>query len=229
MTEASSKRATDYLEAMGVEIILGTLTAGYDGQTVKLNNGREIEANTLVWAAGVTGHLIEGLGDKSIAKGAYQVDAVSRVLRDPETGEVHDGVFAIGDVAHMRHPGYPGGVPKLAQAAIQQGRQLARNLNRFQGGKAMKPFHYRNKGVLATVGRNKAVADLPGGIELGGIVAWLVWMLVHLLFLIGFRNKIVVLSNWIWNYFTFDRGIRLILNPSIHKDKTEEEEMVEEI
>jgi NADH dehydrogenase len=133
----------------------------------------------------------------------------------------------------MKTEDYPDGLPALAQPAIQQGKQLAVYLGRIIRNQKLKNFRYRNKGVLATIGRNKAVADFSSGMKLSGFTGWIIWMFVHLAFLIGFRNKIIVFANWIWNYFTFDRGIRLILRPSSKKQdnisKDMESEMKESI
>ncbi|KOH45244.1 NAD(P)/FAD-dependent oxidoreductase [Sunxiuqinia dokdonensis] len=227
MSEKSGKKAKKYLEKMGVHIVLNCMTDDYDGEVVKLDNGTTIHAGTLIWAAGVKGNLIDGFGKKSILKGKLVVDEINRVFKDQEQKQVYENLFAIGDVAHMLHPDYPKGLPGLAQAAIQQGRQLGKNLNRLHQAQTMKPFHYKNKGVLATIGRNKAVADFPGDLNFSGALGWFIWMVVHLLFLIGFRNKAVVFANWSWNYFTYDRGIRLILRPSTKENDAVSREMIE--
>lgn len=228
MSEKSGTKARQYLEKMGVNIHLETLTSEYDGKIVKLDNGEEIVAGTLVWAAGVKGNLIDGFGEKSIQKGTLMVNETNHVFKNYESKEAYENIFAIGDVAHMMHDDYPNGLPGLAQSAMQQGEQLAKNLNRLIEGKPVKPFHYRNKGALATIGRNKAVADLPK-VHLSGFIGWFIWMVVHILFLIGFRSKAVVFANWMWNYFTYDRGIRLILRPSTKKKDPMSKEMIEEM
>jgi NADH:ubiquinone reductase (H+-translocating) len=229
MSDKSGNTARKYLEKMGVEIILNCRTTSYDGNVVHLDNGQEIESETLIWAAGVRGNLIKGFGEESIKKGKLLVDETNHVFSNFEKNETYECIFAIGDIAFMQHKKYPGGLPGLAQPAIQQGTQLAKNLNAVAKGKTMKSFKYLNKGVLATVGRNKAVADLPGNIKLHGTVGWMIWMVVHLLFLIGFRSKAVVFANWSWNYITYDRGIRLILRPSSKKNDTVSKEMIEEM
>lgn len=229
MSEKSGKKAKRYLEKMGVNIVLNCMTNDYDGQVVTLDNDTAIQAGTLVWAAGVKGNLIDGFGEKSIQKGKLVVEKTNQVYKNQEPKQVYETIFAIGDVAHMQHPDYPKGVPGLAQAAIQQGRQLGKNLNRLHEGQTMKPFQYKNKGVLATVGRNRAVADFPGNLKFSGALGWMIWMIVHLFFLIGFRSKAVVFANWSWNYFTYDRGIRLILRPSTKKSDPVSREMTEEM
>ncbi len=224
MSEKSGRKARSYLEEMGVEVILESLTESYDGETVRLSNGKELKSHTLIWAAGVKANRADDLptGRKS---GKLQVDRNNRVFRDPESGALLEGVFAIGDVALMKTDETPKGHPGLAPVAIQQGKHLAGNLSRLQRDRPMKPFAYKDRGVMATIGRNKAVADLPKGIWISGITGWLAWMFVHLLFMVGFRNKTVILTNWIWNYFTYDRGIRLILRPSSKERDPVSEEM----
>ncbi|HKJ78077.1 MAG TPA: hypothetical protein VKA10_01025, partial [Prolixibacteraceae bacterium] len=143
-----------------------------------------------------------------------QVNEFCQVCKNKVSGKVFDEIFALGDVAFMKTGEYENGLPGLAQAAIQQGKHVAQILNGLHQNKSPKPFHYKNKGALATVGRNKAIADLPGNIKVSGFLGWFMWMVVHLLFLVGFRSKAVVFANWVWNYFTFDRSIRLILRPS---------------
>lgn len=228
MSERAGKKAHHYLEKLGVEIILGSMIEEYDGKTAKLSIGKEIETNTLIWAAGVKGNLPKGFSDESIEKGKLLINAYSQVYRNPEKEEIFDAVFAIGDVAFMKTDEYEKGLPGLAQAAIQQGKHVAKTLNGLHKNKMPKPFRYKNKGVLATVGRNKAIADLPGSIKVSGFIGWLLWMVVHLLFLVGFRSKAVVLANWVWNYFTYDRSIRLILRPSTkNNDKISQEMQIE--
>ncbi|MDF1546221.1 MAG: NAD(P)/FAD-dependent oxidoreductase [Bacteroidales bacterium] len=214
MSKQSGETAHTYLKKMGVEVKLNCLTERYDGEIVVLNNGEKIKTDTLIWAAGVKGNLIDGFDTKSIHKGKLWVNKFNQVYSNAETNHVYNNIFAIGDVAFMQSDNYSKGLPGLAQVAIQQGRHLAKNLKKDHKRQLFKPFVYKNKGVLATIGRNKSVADLPNNIKLGGFAGWFIWMIVHIMFLVGFRNKIVVFANWIWNYFTFDRGIRLILRPS---------------
>lgn len=218
MSVKSGETAHKYLQKLGVSVHLNCLTEHYDGATVKLNNGKQIEANTLIWAAGVKGNIIHGFDNQSIEKGKLLVNHFNQIILNPKTNEFNKNIFAIGDVAYMKHKVYPQGLPGLAQVAIQQGKNVAYNLKRELNNKSPRVFHYKNKGVLATVGKNKAVADLPMKIKLNGFIGWFVWMVVHLLFLVGFRSKVIALFNWVWNYFTYDRGVRLILRPSSKLD-----------
>lgn len=213
MSGRSGQKAYSYLKKMGVNVILNCLIESYDGKIAKLSNGETLATQTLIWAAGVKGNLIGGFPEASTEKGKLRVNTIGQVLEDKENRNAYEDIFAIGDIAFMKTDEYPKGHPGLAQAAIQQGKLVGENFNRLKKSKPLKEFHYKNKGVLATIGRNKAIAELPRNIKVYGITGWFVWMSVHLLFLIGFRRKAVVLSNWIWNYFTFDRGVRIILRP----------------
>lgn len=133
----------------------------------------------------------------------------------------YENIFAIGDIALMQSKDFPKGHPMVAQPAIQQGRHLAKNLIRILKGEKLEPFVYNDKGSLATVGRNRAVADM-GSFKTGGFFAWIIWMFVHLWFLVGFRNRLITFFNWVYNYINFDRGARLIIRPfKGHKEEME--------
>jgi len=204
MSDASSRSALAALEKMGVQVWLNTMVKDYDGRQV-ITEHKQLPASTLIWAAGVKGALIDGLqAGTAIDQQRFAVDAYHRV-------NGHPNIFAIGDVAGMFSEDLPKGHPMLAQVAIQQGVNLARNLCQ-PTSEHWKAFQYRDPGSMATIGRNRAVADLKG-LKLSGFWGWLVWMLVHLISLVGFRNKLVVLLNWMVNYFSYDRKIRLIIRP----------------
>jgi NADH dehydrogenase len=158
----------------------------------------------------VTGALVDGLPAESVERGRILVNEFNQV-------KGLSNVFAIGDIALMKVADYPKGHPGVAQPAIQQGRHLAQNLERLLHNELMKPFRYFNKGDLAIIGRNRAVGDLPGKIHLGGFLAWITWLVVHIYYLIGFRNKMVVMSNWVYRFFTYERGNRLIIRPFVRK------------
>ncbi len=205
MSPESSSDALEALKVMEIEVMMSRRVVKHDGKEVTLNDGTVIPCKTLVWAAGVTGSLIGGLPDSVVAKGnRFQVNEFNQV-------KGFENIFAIGDIASMTDKENPNGHPQLAPVAMQQGKLLAQNLMRIAIDKNMQPFKYSDKGTMATIGRNKAVADLPGNIHLKGFIAWLAWMGLHLIQLIGFRSRVVVLINWIWNYITYDRSIRLIL------------------
>ncbi len=220
MSEHASRKSQKYLEKLGVEIWLGTQVKDYDGQTVSTDK-KDLPAYTLLWTAGVTGTLIPGLKEgEDYEKGRYIVNPFNQVGN-------HHNIYAIGDVAAMISDENPKGHPMLAQVAIQQGNNLARNfVNWKQGGKA-REFEYNDMGTMATIGRNKAVADL-GKLRFGGFAGWLLWMVVHLRSLVGYRNKMVVLLNWIINYFSYDKKIRLIIRPVKRFKKQEEKLSLEE-
>lgn len=207
MSKTSSKYAYEYLEKFGVELMFGVGVKSYDGTSVELSNGTLFPTATLIWAAGVAANPPKGIDPTLIARGnRILVDEFNRVLGQ-------ENIFAIGDVCQHETKENPRGLPMLAPVAIQQGKQLAQNLARISKGKTLEPFKYFDKGSLATVGRKKAVADLPKNLHLHGFFAWVTWLFVHLMYLVGFRNKMSVLSDWTWNYITFDRRVRLIVRP----------------
>lgn len=206
MTEKSSAKATQYLEKLGVKIWLNAQVSDFDGQVVTIHNGKSIRTNTLVWAAGVIGNWIEGLPEESIMRGnRIKVDRFNRV-------EGCDGIFALGDIAYMQEDAYPNGHPQMAQPAIRQALLLSRNIKRIEKGEAPKPYSYFNKGAMATIGRNLAVVDLPF-LSFQGFFAWLVWMFVHLMAIVGVKNRLLIFINWFWNYITYDQSLRLIIKP----------------
>ncbi len=207
MSEVASRKAEQFLEGLGVNVWKNIRVAEYDGKRVTTNTNTIFDTYTLVWAAGVQAVGIKGLDAKEIlCRGnRLKVNQFHQV-------EGFEEIFAIGDVAQMESEEFPNGHPMMAQPAIQQGRNLGENLVRLLDEKPMKPFKYKDKGSMATVGRNKAVVDLPK-FKFQGVFAWFVWMFVHLYFLIGFRNRVVVFINWVYNYVRFDREARLIIRP----------------
>ena len=207
MSENASEKAENFLEKLGVQVWKNTRVTGYNGKTVTTKTDLTFETATLVWAAGVMGATIKGLDAKDVLAGGNRltVNKFNQVQGYPE-------IFAIGDIACMQSEDYPRGHPMMAQPAIQQGKHLGENLLRLVEGKSLQPFSYRDKGSMATVGRNKAVVDLKN-LKFQGVFAWFVWMFVHLFFLIGFRNRVVVFVNWVYNYIRFDREARLIIRP----------------
>ena len=209
MTEKSGLRALQYLTDFGVHVQLNTVVTHIEGNEVHLKDGTTLKSQNVIWSAGVTGNLFPGFDPAVVTKtNRLLVDGYNRVRG-------MENVFALGDIAAMESVDLPKGHPQLAPVAIQQGQLLGENLNAFAGGVEMKPFKYFNKGSMATVGRNKAVVDLPNNWSFGGFIAWLAWMFIHILYLVGFRNRAVVLTNWIYNYFTYDRSTRLIIRPYI--------------
>lgn len=207
MSEQASRKAEQFLERLGVNVWKNIRVTDYDGNKVTTNTETSFESATLVWAAGVQAVSIKGLDAKELLCRGNRLK-----VNEFHQLEGFQNIFAIGDVAQMESETFPHGHPMMAQPAIQQGRNLGDNLVRLIDGKPMKPFVYKDKGSMATVGRNKAVVDLPK-FRFQGVFAWFVWMFVHLYFLIGFRNRVVVFINWVYNYIRFDREARLIIRP----------------
>lgn len=208
MSEKASQKAQKFLEGLGVKIHLNTLVSDYDGNTVTTNQeDLSFETATFIWAAGVSGAPIEGLNASALVEkiDRYEVNVFNQI-----TG--YETIFAIGDIAQMKSEEYPIGHPMVAQPAIQQGKLLAGNITRMIKGEPLKPFSYRDKGTMATIGRNKAVVDL-NNLKFGGFFAWFIWMFIHLYFLVGFRNRLVTFFNWVYNYINFEKASRLIIRP----------------
>ncbi|MCY7353442.1 MAG: NAD(P)/FAD-dependent oxidoreductase [Cytophagaceae bacterium] len=219
MSPEASAKTQRYLEDLNVIIKLKTMVESYDGQVVTFKGGEQIATQTLVWAAGVTGALVDGVPAEATERGRILVNEFNQV-------QGFQDFFAIGDIAFMKTEKYPKGHPGVAQPAIQQGQHLAKNLRRILRNHTPEPFEYFDKGSLAIVGRSRAVADLPGNIHLSGVIAWLVWLFVHIAYLIGFRNKLIVFSNWMYRFFTYERGTRLIIRPYVRKDDVAAQEFV---
>jgi NADH:ubiquinone reductase (H+-translocating) len=202
-TDLLSSSARLQLEKLGVAVWTGMQVTGIDAKGVTIGAER-IHAKTVLWAAGVAASpLAKTLG--------APLDRAGRVLVQPDlTVPGHDDVYCIGDLAHIEFGGEL--VPGVAPAALQAGRHAALNVIRSLRGQPRLPFRYRDKGMLATIGRGAAIAKI-GPIKASGLFAWLLWLFVHILFLIGFRNRLIVMIHWAWSYVTFDRGARLITEP----------------
>lgn len=207
MSEKASSKTLEYLEKLGIIVKVGARVKEYDGVNVVTEDGSLIETKTVIWTAGVKGTSFDGLPEASVLPNKrIQVDELNRIvgLKD---------AYAIGDVAACITDENPRGEAMLAQVAIQQGKQLARNLLKMQQNEAPTPFAYHNKGVMATIGRRKAVVDLPA-LHFQGTFAWFVWMFVHIMSLVGFRNKLITLTDWIINYINYDRPLGLMIRPA---------------
>jgi len=205
MSDEAAEKALVYLKELGVKIMLNNRVTNVDEEFTYLKDGTTIRSRKVIWAAGITGNIIKGLPTDCIVRGnRLKVNSFNQV-------ECFDNVFAIGDIAYMEQgEAYPKGHPQVAQVAIQQGKHLAENLKKMAKGKELTPFKYKDLGSMATIGRNLAVVDLPR-FKTQGSFAWFVWLFVHLFSLIGMRNKIIVFTNWVWNYFTYDQSLRLII------------------
>ncbi len=219
MSQESSEHVEHYLRSMGVNILLNKMVTDYSNHRVILKDGSSIATRTFIWVSGVAAQPVGNLPEKYLGRGRrIKVDAYNRV-------EGLDGVFCIGDQCIMPEgdAGWPGGHPQLAQVAIQQGALLAKNLRRIEQGKELKPFSYRNLGTMATVGRNKAVAEFKK-MHMAGFVAWFMWLVVHLRSILGVRNKIIVLLNWVWNYISYSQSLRMIVYAKKAKEVVEREQ-----
>ena len=215
MSENASSKAEGYLKQLGVNVFLNARVKGYDGENVFLENGKEIPTKTLVWAAGVVGNKIEGLNQEVILPN-------NRIKVNRNNGvEGYQNIFAIGDVAFMLEEKYPKGHPQVAQVAIQQAVALSKHFKNILENKSSVDFVYKDLGSMATVGRNKAVADLPN-FKFAGFFAWMVWMFIHLMSLVGGKNRLFAFINWAWSYITFDQSLRLIIKPSSSVKTTED-------
>lgn len=208
MSETASATSLKYLTQMGVDVQLNAYVVDYDDHTVQLQDGRSFKSQTIIWVCGVTGRRIEGIDAKSYGRGnRLLVDEFNKV-------EGYTNIYAIGDIALMKCRGYPNGHPQMAQAAIQQGKNLGENFIRKEKGEPFKRFHYRDLGSMATIGRNKAVADIAG-FNLTGMVAWFLWMGVHLMSILGVKNKLSVVLDWAWSYITYDKSNRTIISAKL--------------
>jgi NADH dehydrogenase len=206
MHETNRKKAVQYLNELGTEVWLNTKLTKYDGLNVTLGSGKPLQTSNLMWAAGVKGQVIEGINPDVVTPAKRMlVDEINRV-------KGYDNIFAIGDVGCMVMEKYPRGHPQVAPVAIQQGHHLAQNIARLMDKKPTKPFDYFDKGTMATVGRNKALVQV-GKINFGGFFGWAAWLFVHLMSLVGFRNRVIILLNWVWNYLSYNSNIRLIIRP----------------
>lgn len=220
MSEKASRKALEYLTKMGVNVMLNTRVNDYKDNMVVLGDGKTINSKTFIWVCGVNVPTINGIRPEQIGPGnRLLVDQYNKLLGS-------ENIFAIGDCALMKaDDAFPNGHPQMAQPSIQQGANLAKNFKALLNNKPIKPFKYRDLGSMATIGKNKAVADIFG-LKVTGPIAWLLWMLVHLRSILGIKNKLSVLIDWTWSYFTYDKSNRMILTafkPQIMKEREEQE------
>jgi len=209
MAQLASKH---YLQKMGVKIYNETFVKNYDGDILTLSTGKTIKTKTVIWAAGVMGNKIEGFTQEIITPtNRLKVNRINKVLES-------ENIFALGDIAYMETPHYPKAHPQVANVAINQAKLLAKNLNRLVQNKPTIDFEYKDLGSMATIGRNKAVVDLPF-IHFKGHLAWLVWIFVHLMLILSVKNKLIIFINWAWAYITKDTSLGLILSQKIDSGK----------
>lgn len=208
MSSKSSEQSKKYLEKLGVKVLTNTLLDNYDGKTVMLKDGSSIESKLVIWAAGIKGNVPDGFSKDLIARGnRIKVNRQCLV-----TGT--ENIYAIGDVAYMEEPAFANGHPQVAPVAMQMADMLAKNLRIVEmksSKKQLLEFAYNDKGSMATVGRNLAVVDMPKPkLHFGGFFAWMIWMGLHLMLILGVKNRFFVFCNWLYNYFTYDQNLRLI-------------------
>jgi len=203
MSESSKKTSKKYLEKLGVKVRTEIVVTDYDGEVVTLSNGETIRSKNVIWAAGVTGNVISGIIKSSVYRNRYRVDRFNKVAG-------YNNIYAIGDIAYMPTPKYPNGHPQVANVAINQGVNLADNFLRRLKAELPVEYEYKDLGSMATIGRHKAVVDFPF-MKFRGAPAWYIWMFLHLMLILGVRNKLVIFLNWAWKYLTKDSSLRLIL------------------
>ena len=205
MSEESQEKSEQYLKDLGVRFISNDRVTDYDGDRVYLSSGNIIPSNNVIWAAGVTGNIIEGLTENSIKNNRYIVDRYNKIVG-------FDDIYAIGDIAYMETPKYPNGHPQVANVAINQGKNLAKNFLK-KSENDWQPYEYDDKGSMATIGKHRAVVDLPK-FKFQGIFAWYFWMFLHLMLILSVRNKLAIFFNWMWSYINRDSSLRLIIIPN---------------
>lgn len=212
MSEEAQKMSEKYLQELGVKFMSGERVVDYDGDRVFLESGKEIPANNVIWAAGVTGNVIEGLNPEIMVRNRYKTDRFNRV-------QGYSNIFAIGDIAYMETPIYPQGHPQVANVAINQGKNLGKNFLKKTENEWVE-YEYKDQGSMATIGKYRAVVDLPN-FKFQGFLAWYFWMFLHLMLILSVRNKLAVFFNWMWSYVNKDSSLRLIIIPN-KKNRTEQ-------
>ena len=206
MSNEAKVASKKYLEQMGVIVHTETFVKDYDGNALTLSTGEILKTKTVIWAAGVIGNKIDGFSNNIISPGnRLKVDRINKIIES-------ENIFALGDIAFMETPNYPKGHPQVASVAINQARLLAKNLKLLTQNKQTTDFEYKDRGSMATIGRNKAVVDLPF-IHFKGYFAWLVWMFLHLMLILSVKNKLIIFINWAWAYISKDSSLQLILSP----------------
>ena len=216
MSEKSSAESQRYLEKLGVTVLTSALLKDYDGEKITLQDGKTIATRMVIWAAGIKGNVPQGIDKDLIARGnRIKIDRQCKV-----TGS--NNIFAIGDVAYMEEPAWPNGHPQVAPVATQMADMIAKNLRSIEmksNTKVLEEFVYHDKGSMATVGRNLAVVDMPKPkLHFKGFFAWMIWMGLHLMLILGVKNRFFVFCNWLYNYFTYDQNLRLIFK-EVYKKK----------
>lgn len=212
MSKDSQQAADKYLAELGVKFLKKERVTDYDGETISMASGQSIPTNNVIWAAGVTGNIVDDFNKENLIRNRYVVDRYNRV-------KGYDNIFAIGDIAYMETPKYPHAHPQVANVAINQGKNLARNLKK-NSEKDWEEYEYIDRGSMATIGKHRAVVDLPK-FKFQGFLAWYLWMFLHLMLILSVRNKLAIFFNWMWSYLNKDSSLRLIIVPT-KKNPTEQ-------
>lgn len=209
MSDEAQEKSKKYLQELGVQFLSGEFVTDYDGDKVYMKSGKTIPSNNVIWAAGVTGNIVEGLNPDTIIQNRYKTDRFNKVIGT-------NNIFAVGDISYMETPKYPRGHPQVANVAINQGKNLAKNILR-KTGEAWKEYEYNDQGSMATIGKHRAVVDLPG-FKFQGLLAWYFWMFLHLMLILSVRNKLAIFFNWMWSYINRDSSLRLIITQTENND-----------
>jgi len=204
MSEKSSIASHRFLSDLGVNILTNSIVLSYDGLVVQIKDREPINAKTMIWSAGIKGNIINGIPESGIIRSRYLVDLSNRLT---ET----ENIYALGDIAYMQTDKFPNGHPQVAQVAMQQASLLAKNFQRMDKNLPVRPFEYKDLGSMATIGRSKGVADLPG-VHLSGFMAWIFWLFVHLMNILGVKNKLFIFIYWMWYYISFSQSLRLVIS-----------------
>ncbi|AYZ34427.1 NAD(P)/FAD-dependent oxidoreductase [Chryseobacterium indologenes] len=205
MSKEAQDKSEKYLKDLGVTFLSGEVVTDYDGDKVHLKSGKEIPSNNVIWAAGVTGNVVGGFPEEKLVRNRYIVDRYNKI-------KGYENIYAIGDIAYMETPKYPQGHPQVANVAINQAKNLGKNLLKKTPDE-WKEYEYDDKGSLATIGKHRAVVDLPF-IKFQGFLAWYFWMFLHLMLILSVRNKLAIFFNWMWSYINKDSSLRLIIIPT---------------
>ena len=209
MSKEAQEMSEKYLLDLGVHLMSDEFVTDYDGDIVTMKSGKTIASNNVIWAAGVTGNVIDGLNPEIVIRNRYKTDRYNRV-------QGYENIFAIGDIAYMETPKYPMGHPQVANVAINQGKNLSKNLVKKHGDQ-WSEYEYNDQGSMATVGKHRAVVDLPN-FRFQGFLAWYFWMFLHLMLILLVRNKLAVFFNWMWSYINKDSSLRLIIVKNKNND-----------
>lgn len=212
MSPEAQEKSEKYLKELGVKFLSGEVVTDYDGDKVYMKSGKEIPSNNVIWAAGVTGNVIDGFPSENLVRNRYIVDRFNKL-------KGYENIYAVGDIAYMETPKYPQGHPQVANVAINQAKNLGKNFLRKSKNEWLE-YEYKDQGSLATIGKHRAVVDLPF-IKFQGFLAWYFWMFLHLMLILSVRNKLAIFFNWMWSYFNKDSSLRLIISPS-QKNNTQQ-------